>query len=123
MKEKQPPRLSHSELLQLGRWNTPSVYNGWEAITKQDRRTHWNLEETRDFMLQMGPMVGYALTVVIEPGNPEHPKNNPAGWSEYREYVASVGGPKIIVVQDLDKPKVVGSFRGEVNSTSVAHSL
>jgi len=116
MNGKQSPRLSHSELLQLGRWNTPSVYNGWEAITKHDRRTHWNLEETRDFMPQMGPMVGYAVTVVVEPGNPEHPKNNPAGWSEYREHVASMAGPKIIVIQDLDKPKVIGSFWGEVNS-------
>jgi hypothetical protein len=35
MKGKQTPRLSHAELLQLKRWNTPSVYNGWEAITKQ----------------------------------------------------------------------------------------
>jgi 4-hydroxy-4-methyl-2-oxoglutarate aldolase len=22
--------LSHAELLQLKRWNTPTVYNGWE---------------------------------------------------------------------------------------------
>jgi hypothetical protein len=79
MKEKNNPLLSHAELLQLKRWNTPSVYNGWEAITKHDRRTHWNLEETRDFMPQMGPMVGYAVTVVIEPSNPDHPKLKPAG--------------------------------------------
>ena len=25
-------------------------------------------------------------------------------------------GPKIVVVQDLDKPRVIGSFWGEVNS-------
>ncbi len=116
MKEAETSHLSYAELLQLKRWNTPSVYNGWEAFTKHDRRTCWNLEETRDFMPQMGPMVGYAVTVVIEPSNPDHPKNNPAAWSEYREYVASVAGPKIIVIQDLDKPKVIGSFWGEVNS-------
>jgi len=116
MKEKNTPLLSHAELLQLKRWNTPSVYNGWEAITKHDRRTHWSLEETRDFMPQMGPMVGYAVTVVIEPSNPDHPKLKPAAWSEYREYVASVPGPKIVVIQDLDKPKIIGSFWGEVNS-------
>jgi hypothetical protein len=82
MQGKQSPQLSHAELLQLKRWNTPSVYNGWEAITKHDRRTHWNLEETRDFMPQMGPMVGCALTLVIEPSNPQHPQKNPAGWME-----------------------------------------
>jgi regulator of RNase E activity RraA len=67
-------------------------------------------------MPQMGPMIGYAVTVVIRPGNPEHPGNNPKAWEEYREYVASVPGPKIVVVQDLDKPVLYGAFWGEVNS-------
>jgi len=55
---------------------------------------------------------------VIEPGNPQHPKTNPQGWSQYREYVASVPGPKIVIVQDLDKPAVLGSFWGEVNANT-----
>ena len=51
-----------------------------------------------DFMPQMGPMVGYALTVVCEPGNSEHPKTNPKRWQEYRrtnnrsEYTAGYDG-------------------------------
>jgi regulator of RNase E activity RraA len=67
-------------------------------------------------MPEMGPMVGYAITVVVEPSNRAHPAANPHAWSEYREYVASVSGPKIVVVQDLDKPRVHGAFWGEVNS-------
>jgi 4-hydroxy-4-methyl-2-oxoglutarate aldolase len=61
------PRLPHSVLLQLKRWNTPTIYNGWEQ-------------------------------------------------NEYRRYVASEPGPKIVVVQDLDKPQVIGSFWGEVQA-------
>jgi regulator of RNase E activity RraA len=111
--------LSDGELLQLKRWNTPTIYNGWEQITKHDVTRHGiNIEETRDFMPQMGPMVGYAVTLVIEPGNPQHRKTNPSCWSEYRRYVASIPGPKIAVVQDLDKPRVIGSFWGEVNSNT-----
>jgi regulator of RNase E activity RraA len=63
-------------------------------------------------------MVGYAITVVIEPSNSKHPKEHADAWSRYREYVASVDGPKIVVVQDLDKPEVVGAFWGEVNSNT-----
>lgn len=108
--------LSHSDLLKLKRWNTPTIYNGWEQITKRDNAADaFNIEETHDFMPQMGPMVGYAVTVVIEPTNPEHKKNTACN-DEYRKYVASVPGPKIVVVQDLDKPRVIGSFWGEVNS-------
>ncbi len=110
-------RLNHSTLLKLKRWNTPTIYNGWEAITRHDTtRGHFNREESRDFMPQMGPMVGYAVTVVIEPSNSAHPEYNPNAWSAYRSYIASIPGPKIIVVQDLDKPEVIGSFWGEVNS-------
>jgi len=109
--------LTPSELLELGRWNTPTIYNGWEQITRHDiAAVGFNLEETRDFMPQMGPMVGYAVTVVCEPGNPAHRASKGNASSEYRRYVASQPGPKIVVVQDLDKPRVLGAFWGEVNS-------
>jgi len=110
-------RLQHTQMLELKRWNTPTIYNGWEQITGHDiAKGCFNLEECRDFMAQMGPMVGRAVTVVIEPSNPEHGRTNQDAWSEYRCYVARTPGPKIVVVQDLDKPAVIGSFWGEVNS-------
>ena len=67
-------------------------------------------------MPQMGPMVGYAVTAVFEPSNPSHSKNNPDAWGEYREYLASVPGPKIVVTQDLDHPECAGTYWGEVNA-------
>lgn len=110
-------RLAHSDLIQLKRWNTPTIYNGWEQITKQNpARDAFNIEETRDFMPQMGPMVGYAITLVIEPSNQQHKISNPNAYMEYLHYVANSPGPKIVVVQDLDKSNIVGSFWGEVNS-------
>lgn len=110
--------MDHSDMLMLKRWNTPTIYNGWEAYTRHDCTGGcFNLEETRDFMPQMGPMVGRAVTVVFEPSNPEHTKHKEA-WEQYRRYVASVEGPKIVVLQDLDKPAVIGSFWGEVNANA-----
>ena len=112
-------KLSHADLLQLKRWNTPTIYNGWEQITAGDPAADgFNLEETRDFMPQMGPMIGYAVTVVIEPSNKAHREANADAWDAYRRYVAGVPGPKIVCVQDLDKPHTIGSFWGEVNSNA-----
>ena len=109
--------LTHDTLLQLKRWNTPTIYNGWEQITKHDAaHDAFNLEETHDFMPQMGPMIGYATTLVVELSNKTH--KNAQAWEDYRAYLASVPGPKIAVVQDLDKPNFVGSFWGEVNSNT-----
>ena len=113
----QQPPLSHADLLQLKRWNTPTIYNGWEQITGHNAgRDGFNVEETHDFMPRMGPMVGYAVTCVVQPGNAEHPSSNPTAWSDYRHYVATRPGPKIVVMQDLDKPMVYGSAWGEVTS-------
>jgi regulator of RNase E activity RraA len=64
----------------------------------------------------MGSMVGYAVTVIIQPSHAEHVQRNKDAWSDYRRYVAAAPWPKIVVVQDLDKPVVFGSFWGEVNS-------
>lgn len=115
--------LPHSDLLALKRWNTPTLYNGWEQITGHDRTSGFvNREETNDFMPQMGPMIGYAVTAAFEPSNPEHPKNNPNAWVQYREYLANVPGPKIVVTQDLDHPATVGTYWGEVNA-NVCRSL
>lgn len=109
--------LPHSDLLRLKRWNTPTIYNGWEQITRHNpAEAGINIEECRDFMPQMGPMIGYAVTIVIEPSNKSHREKNPGIFDEYRRHVAAAEGPKIVVVQDLDKPRVIGSFWGEVNS-------
>jgi len=110
--------LPHADLLRLKRWTTPTIYNGWEQITRHDiAAAGFNPEESRDFMPQMGPMVGYAVTLVVEPSNPAH-KANATAWSDYRRYVAGAPGPKIAVVRDLDKPAVVGSFWGEVSANT-----
>jgi 4-hydroxy-4-methyl-2-oxoglutarate aldolase len=112
-------RLPHAVLLELKRWNTPTIYNGWEQITRRNAGAEcFNREECRDFMPQMGPMVGYALTLVVEPSQPSHKRDHGEAWTEFRRYAAGLPGPKIVVVQDLDKPHVLGSFWGEVTANT-----
>ncbi len=110
--------LSHADLLTLKRWNTPTIYNALEAVSRKDRldmRT--NRDEVRDFMPQMGSMIGYAVTLTFEPSNKEHFVDTQKVWNDYRKYVASVPGPKIVVLQDFDSPDGIrGSFWGEVCS-------
>ena len=116
MKEIKPG--SPEWMLQLKRMNTPTIYNGWEQVTKHDASKHgFNIEETKDFMPEMGPMVGRAVTVKIQPSNANH-KKNVDGFIEYYKYLAETPGPKIAVVQDLDKPHTCGAFWGEVTANS-----
>ncbi len=108
--------LSTADLLNLKRWNTPTIYNGWEQITRHDRNQgRFNRQPLTDFMPQMGIMVGYAATVVVEPSNPQHQKDNPDAQRQYMQYLASLPSPVIVVVKDLDSPHI-GSFWGEINA-------
>ena len=110
-------QLPHEEILQLKRWNTPTIYNGWEQLTEHDpAQAAINLEATTDFMPQMGPMVGWAVTLQVEPSQSRHKADGMHRAEEYREYISGAPGPKIVVVQDLDKPATTGSFWGEVNA-------
>lgn len=110
-------RISLGDMMELRRWNTPTIYNGWERITAHNAsKEGFNLEECRDFMPHLGPMAGFAVTLIVEPSNPKHKENDSERLLEYLHYLESVGGPKIVVVQDLDKPRVIGSFWGEVSS-------
>jgi len=112
-------RIGTAEMLKLKRWNTPTIYNGWEASTKRERLEGvFNREEARDFMPALGIMVGRAVTVRIESSNPEHPRKRPGAWDEWLAFVASMPGPKIVVMQDLGKPVGLGSFWGEVSANT-----
>ena len=53
----------------------------------------FNLEETRDFMLELGPMVDMPsqLSSTLKE---RHKKQRPDAWSQYRRYVAHQPGPK-----------------------------
>ena len=39
--------LPHADLLRLKRWNTPTIYNGWEQITRHDIAAAPPLERRR----------------------------------------------------------------------------
>ena len=108
--------LSHTELLKLTRWNTPTIANAVEQLTRADRLTLSNLEEARDFMPEMGPMIGYAMTVVISGASPRPKREQPENFQRYREYLASAPGPKIVVMLNADQPHCYGAMWGEVGA-------
>jgi len=110
--------LSAGQLHKLKRWNTPTIANALEQISRADPLTLVNLEEVRDFMPEIGPMVGTAMTLVISGGDPRPKHEQPDNFHRYREYLASVPGPKIVVVQDIDQPRCYGSIWGEVGAVT-----
>ncbi|QYM78173.1 RraA family protein [Horticoccus luteus] len=108
--------LTPAQLHKLKRWNTPTIANALEQISRADPLTLVNRDETHDFMPEVGPMVGFAMTLIISGGDPRPKREQPDNFALYREYLASRPGPKIVVVQDLDAPRCHGSIWGEVGA-------
>lgn len=112
------PALTPAQLHKLKRWNTPTIANALEQVSRADPLKIVNLEETQDFMPEQGAMLGWAMTLVISGGDPRPKRAQPDNFNRYREYLASVKGPKIVVVQDLDRPRCFGSIWGEVGASN-----
>ncbi len=108
--------LKPAELLKLKRWNTPTIANAVEQLTRADPLTLANLEPTHDYMPEMGAMVGYAMTVVISGASPKPKAAQPENFLRYREYLASRPGPKIVVMLNADKPHCYGAMWGEIGA-------
>ena len=77
---KMQPVLSDGELTRTAAMEHRRGVERLEQITKHDiRGTGINLEPVQDFMPFLGPMAGYAVTVVIQPGDPAPKQQNPKG--------------------------------------------
>lgn len=112
--------LPHSDLLALRRWNTPTVYNGWECVTKRKRlecNCSWE-PGLVDFTPQMGPMVGYAVTVEYVCGDAAERASRKDPFGDLYEYLASIPGPKILFAKDKEYPNSKGSIFGEVTGNA-----
>ena len=67
---------------------------------------------------ELGPMVGYAVTAKIRAKEPSVGGEIAYGavWAEF----SKTPKPWVVVIEDLDSPNPIGSYRGEVNATTYA---
>ena len=106
-----------AELLdELRKWNTPTIANAIELFNFRPRNVGFMDPSIKCVFPEMGVMVGHAVTVTIAADQPAAPGRQ-VNMGDYFDYVMSVPAPRIVVVQDLDSPKAVGSLWGEVNGS------
>ena len=112
--------IPHSDLLELRRFNTPTIYNGWERVTRQERldcSLNWQ-DGLTDFTPQMGVMVGYAVTVEYVCGDRKKFESYENPSLNLYKYLASIPGPKILIAKDLEAPTSKGAILGEVTGNA-----
>ena len=107
--------LTRQQLDTLGKIQTCAVANAIETFDVMPRSQGFMRPAVRSIFPDLGNMIGYAVTGVISAKTPPT-SHMRIPRSEWVDYVLSVPEPRVIMLQDLDYPDVLGSFWGEVQS-------
>ncbi len=107
--------LTTEELDALRKMNSPTIANAIETFNYRPRNEGFMDRTVRCILPELGAMVGYAATCVIEtylPAAGNRRIHNPDYW----DHILSIPAPRMVVVQDLDQPTAIGSMWGEVQA-------
>jgi len=105
--------LSSRQLEELTQFDTCTVSNAIERLNLRPRNEGFIKGAVECRFPQFAPVAGYAVTARMRAGMMpirgrcyyEHP--------DWWRYVASVGGPRIVVIEDVDDPPGAGALFGE----------
>ena len=106
--------LAPDELEALRCITTPTVANAIETFRVRPRNEGFMSSAIRCIFPELGTLVGYACTATIR-ASERRPDDAPRPW-DFWEVVQKLPAPRVVVIQDLDYPAVVGSYWGEVNA-------
>ncbi len=104
--------LTPEDLAALRAFTTPTVCNAIETFKVRPRGEGFMGPEIKCWFPSMSPMVGYAATAIIRASNPP-PDPLPVKVTQLWEHVASVPGPRVLVVQDIDDRPVVPDHKAK----------
>jgi regulator of RNase E activity RraA len=108
--------LDAKTLEALRRFSTPTTCNAIETFDVRPRSEGFMDDTIACRFPELGPMVGYAVTARITAREPGTDIPHKRIWSEF----AKTPKPWVVVIEDLDAPKPVGSYWGEVNASTYA---
>lgn len=105
--------LSPAQLDALRRLSTPTVSNAIERFDLRPRHQGFLSPEIRCLFPDLGVMVGYAVTARFAA---RQPATRPASRYEFWKSFQEVPEPRVVVLEDLDRPPGVGAYFGEVQT-------
>lgn len=106
--------LIEAELEALRAWPTPAISNAIETFYVRPRNQGFMLD-IKCIFPDLGPMVGYSCTATIVADLPPTEKGRGAEYAHW-DNILRTTAPRVAIVHDLDQPRGIGSFWGEVNA-------
>jgi regulator of RNase E activity RraA len=105
--------LSYEHLERLGQFDTCTLSNAIERLNLRPRNEGFISGAVTCRFPQLAPVIGYAVTARMRssatPVDGKCYHEHPDFW----KYIASIAGPRILVIQDADHAPGVGALLGE----------
>src|SRR5689334_19319948 len=112
-----PAALSPSVLDQLRKFDTPTICNVLELFDAMPRTSSYMDARIQACYPKLPPMVGFASTATFRSAAPTRAGSVYASLDQQLELFASLPGPPVVVIQDLDNPAAAATF-GEIMCTT-----
>ncbi len=110
------PQVSADLLAFLRRTDTCTVSNAIETFSVRMRNEGYIQDAAHCMIPKLPPVAGYAVTARMRASAP--PISGPYYYqrTDWWQYVASVPGPRILVVEDVDRTPGSGALFGEIHA-------
>ena len=112
-------KLTSAQLALLGKADSPTVANVIELFESQSRVAGYSNAALKAIYPTLPPAVGYTVTATFRSAYPavQSGSSGYGGMPQLIEDAMSIGGPRIIVFQDLDEPAISATY-GEMMVTA-----
>jgi regulator of RNase E activity RraA len=100
---------------ELRKISSPTIANAIEVFNVRPRNAGFVASEVVCRFPRLGAMVGYAVTALIR-AEPAPLEGHRAAESAWWDHVASRPAPRVVVMHDIDEPRGVGAYWGEVQA-------
>jgi regulator of RNase E activity RraA len=105
--------ISQDTLRQLAKYDTPTICNVIELFEVRCKSTGYMDHRIKSCFPEMPPMVGFAATAAFRSAAPPDGGAVYGSLHQQLDQMATLDGPPVIVIQDLDDPPAAAVF-GEV---------
>ncbi len=108
--------LEPSQLEQLRRIGTCIVSSAIELFDVRLQNTGFTTSGIRCMFPDRPPIAGYAATARIRSSQPPMEGRSYYRRTDWWNHILTVPEPRVVVIEDVDKPAGLGAFVGEVNA-------
>jgi 4-hydroxy-4-methyl-2-oxoglutarate aldolase len=110
------PAIPVEQFEALRRLDTCTVSNAIETFEVRLRNTGFADARIRCMFEDLPPMVGYAATAQMRSGEPPIAGRIYSDRTDWWNSILQVPAPRIVVLEDLDKPPGLGAFLGDMHA-------